>query len=135
MRPERVYFVKLYTVGLWFMFHWSVNNQNTDFSLGIHLLEMKTSLKFLEIFCNPFLKRLWNKLFTRLVFCKIACTELRNEMYFKSSPNLPLSLPYQLYFPCYGGCVSFPKIFNVQFFRGTSLALNFSRPLPRIIFE
>ena len=96
MRPERVYFLNLYNVGLWFMFHWSLNNKNTGFGLSIYFLEMKTSLEFLEIFCNTFLKCLWNKLFTRLVFCKMACTELRNEKCFKSSRNLPLSFHYQL---------------------------------------
>ena len=115
MRPERVYFLNLYNVGLWFMVHWSLNNKNTGFGLSIYILEMKISLEFLEIFCNTFLKCLWNKLFTRLVFCKMACTELRNEKCFKSSRNLPLSLPYQLFFPCYEDYVFFPKSFNVQF--------------------
>lgn len=55
MRPERVYFLNLYNVGLWFMFHWSLNNKNTGFGLSIYFLEMKTSLEFLEIFCNTFL--------------------------------------------------------------------------------
>lgn len=121
MRPERVYFLNLYNVGLWFMFHWSLNNKNTGFGLSIYFLEMKTSLEFLEIFCNTFLKCLWNKLFTRFVFCKMACTELRNEKCFKSSRNLPLSLPYQLFFPCYEDWVFFPKIFNVQFWNCISL--------------